>query len=31
MIVEESIKELMEQREKEWVTEKLEIKKAQEA
>jgi hypothetical protein len=31
MIVEESIKELMEQREKEWETEKMEIKKAQEA
>jgi hypothetical protein len=31
MIVEESIKELMEQREKEWKTEKMEIKKAQEA
>jgi len=30
-IVEESIKELMEQREKKWETEKLEIKKAQEA
>jgi len=31
MIVEESIKDLMEQREKVWETEKLEIKKAQEA
>jgi hypothetical protein len=30
-IVEESIKELMEQREKEWETKKMEIKKAQEA